>query len=236
MHVWCRKHANRSRGVYTFREHDSNGSKMGGQRILSPCSVWSLPELLNAFRQHSIKERHVYSIWRCGHQLSCMQQQQQLPKSAATAATAAVPAANSALLRNPDIPWSDIPNLPKAASTLLDEQFTRCTSKVLRVQEAASADTTKLLIELQDGLQVEAVVMHYDTTGACVMMIAKAANASKHHPHHPQVSGLHVVCVWCCCRALHGAAGRGRLGQQAWQPLCVVASGVPDGLHLLRDR
>lgn len=38
--------------------------------------------------------------------------------------------------------------------------------QVLRCQEAASGDTTKLLIQLQDGLQVEAVVMHYDTTGA----------------------------------------------------------------------
>lgn len=37
---------------------------------------------------------------------------------------------------------------------------------MLKVQQAASADTTKLLIELADGLQVEAVVMHYDTTGA----------------------------------------------------------------------
>jgi adenine C2-methylase RlmN of 23S rRNA A2503 and tRNA A37 len=38
--------------------------------------------------------------------------------------------------------------------------------QVLKCQQAASGDTTKLLIQLQDGMQVEAVVMHYDTTGA----------------------------------------------------------------------
>lgn len=36
----------------------------------------------------------------------------------------------SALLRNPDVEWADIPNLPKAAAAILDEQFSRCTSKV----------------------------------------------------------------------------------------------------------
>ena len=72
----------------------------------------------------------------------------------------------SALLRDPEVAWADISNLPKAACLILDEQFSRCTSKVLQCQEAATADTTKLLIQLQDGLQVEAVVMHYDTTGA----------------------------------------------------------------------
>jgi hypothetical protein len=35
--------------------------------------------------------------------------------------------------------------------------------QVLKCQEGTGA--TKLLVELQDGLQVEAVVMHYDTTG-----------------------------------------------------------------------
>lgn len=34
---------------------------------------------------------------------------------------------------------------------------------MLKCQEGTGA--TKLLVELQDGLQVEAVVMHYDTTG-----------------------------------------------------------------------
>jgi hypothetical protein len=70
------------------------------------------------------------------------------------------------LLKNPDVGWSDIPDLPKAACVLLEQQFSRCTSKVLRCQQSTGGDTTKLLIQLQDGMQVEAVLMHYDTSGA----------------------------------------------------------------------
>jgi hypothetical protein len=36
----------------------------------------------------------------------------------------------SSLLRNPEVAWEDIPNLPKAAWTLLDEQFSRSSSQV----------------------------------------------------------------------------------------------------------
>lgn len=36
----------------------------------------------------------------------------------------------SALLRNPATAWEDVPHLPKAACALLDESFSRCTSKV----------------------------------------------------------------------------------------------------------
>jgi hypothetical protein len=35
----------------------------------------------------------------------------------------------SALLRNPDVEYEDIPNMPKAACTLLEADFTRSTSK-----------------------------------------------------------------------------------------------------------
>uniref|UniRef100_A0A383VBW3 Radical SAM core domain-containing protein n=1 Tax=Tetradesmus obliquus TaxID=3088 RepID=A0A383VBW3_TETOB len=70
----------------------------------------------------------------------------------------------SMLLKNPDVAWSDIPDLPKAAAALLEQQFSRCTSTVLRCQQSTGGDTTKLLIQLQDGMQVEAVVMHYDTS------------------------------------------------------------------------
>jgi hypothetical protein len=57
-------------------------------------------------------------------------------------------------------------DLPKAAQRVLSEQFARSTSKRLKHQQSAGGDTTKLLIELQDGLQVETVIMHYDTSGA----------------------------------------------------------------------
>ncbi|GBF88258.1 dual-specificity RNA methyltransferase [Raphidocelis subcapitata] len=70
----------------------------------------------------------------------------------------------SALLRDPQVAWASIPNLPKAAAALLGSRFSHSTSRVLRVQSSVGGDTVKLLIELQDGLQVEAVVMTYDTT------------------------------------------------------------------------
>eukprot|EP00879_Flechtneria_rotunda_P005739 GHRR01006040.1.p1 GENE.GHRR01006040.1~~GHRR01006040.1.p1 ORF type:complete len:397 (+),score=116.87 GHRR01006040.1:290-1480(+) len=107
---------------------------MAPARALKPRSVWDLPSVLSAFREHGIKERHVYKLW-------------------------------SSLLKDPDVALADIPDLPKAACQLLDEQFTLCSSTVLMCQQSAGADTTKLLIQLQDGMQVEAVVMHYDTSG-----------------------------------------------------------------------
>ncbi|KAF6260598.1 hypothetical protein COO60DRAFT_1269332 [Scenedesmus sp. NREL 46B-D3] len=108
---------------------------MAPSRTLCPQSVWDLPAVLAAFREHGIKERHVYRVW-------------------------------SMLLKHPDIVWADIPDLPKSACAVLEQQFSRCTSTVLRCQQSTGGDTTKLLIQLQDGMQVEAVVMHYDTSGA----------------------------------------------------------------------
>jgi hypothetical protein len=77
-----------------------------------------------------------------------------------------LPATNKcrALLRDPEVAWSAIPDLPKAAAVLLEARFARMTSSVLSVQRSGGGDTTKLLIQLQDGQQVEAVVMNYDTT------------------------------------------------------------------------
>jgi hypothetical protein len=69
-----------------------------------------------------------------------------------------------ALLRDPSVTWHAIPSLPKAAAALLAARFARLTSRVLQVQRSGSGDTIKLLLELQDGLQVEAVIMSYDTT------------------------------------------------------------------------
>lgn len=38
--------------------------------------------------------------------------------------------------------------------------------KVVEAQHSSDGETSKLLLELQDGLTVEAVIMHYDTSGA----------------------------------------------------------------------
>lgn len=69
------------------------------------------------------------------------------------------------LAKHPQAQWEDIPNLPKAAVQLLTDQFVHLTSSVLQCQTSSSGDTSKLLLKLQSGMQVEAVIMHYDTTG-----------------------------------------------------------------------
>ncbi len=76
------------------------------------------------------------------------------------------------LLKHPDAGWADVPDLPKAAVELLRRDFVKCTSRVVHCQHSADGETSKLLLELQDGLQVEAVIMRYDTTGegpACAL-------------------------------------------------------------------
>mmetsp|Transcript_22946 Transcript_22946/g.59959 ORF Transcript_22946/g.59959 Transcript_22946/m.59959 type:complete len:552 (+) Transcript_22946:68-1723(+) len=70
----------------------------------------------------------------------------------------------SFLIRHPAAHWNDVPDLPKAATRLLDEQFSKFTTRVVECQNSGDGETTKLLLELQDGLQIEAVIMHYDTT------------------------------------------------------------------------
>jgi adenine C2-methylase RlmN of 23S rRNA A2503 and tRNA A37 len=72
----------------------------------------------------------------------------------------------SHLLRNPDSTWHDVPELPKAAIALLDSNFTLFSTKLIRHQASSDGETTKLLVELQDGLQVESVIMSYDTSTA----------------------------------------------------------------------
>eukprot|EP00775_Hariotina_reticulata_P013488 gene13488-13613_t len=119
------------------------------KRQLSPASVWDLPVLLEAFRAHNIKERHIYRLWKWVSKEGI---------------EATAHSASCALLRDPQVAWTDIPDLPKAACSLLDEGFTRSSSSVIRCQQSAGADTSKLLLQMQDGMQVEAVVMHYDTS------------------------------------------------------------------------
>lgn len=92
----------------------------------------------------------------------------------------------SALLRDPDIPWGAVPDLPKAAAAALEQHFARLTSRVVRVQHSAGGDTTKLLLELQDGMQVEAVVMHYDTSERYAAREQHSECSDPHDHHHEQ--------------------------------------------------
>jgi adenine C2-methylase RlmN of 23S rRNA A2503 and tRNA A37 len=71
-------------------------------------------------------------------------------------------------VKHPGSSWHDVPEFPKAAIAALDAGFALHTTTVLEVQRSRDGSTTKLLVRLQDGLQVEAVVMEYDNTGGCL--------------------------------------------------------------------
>ena len=51
--------------------------------------------------------------------------------------------------------------LPKAAVAVLDSEFVMLTSKVTSKSVSSDGETVKLLVQLQDGLSVEAVIMTY---------------------------------------------------------------------------
>ncbi|XP_043709412.1 dual-specificity RNA methyltransferase RlmN [Telopea speciosissima] len=69
------------------------------------------------------------------------------------------------VLQNPnvDIDFDEVTSLPSAAYSLLRSKFRSSTSTLDSVFESEDNVTSKLLIRLQDGAFVEAVVMRYDT-------------------------------------------------------------------------
>ncbi|XP_058069858.1 uncharacterized protein LOC131218956 [Magnolia sinica] len=67
------------------------------------------------------------------------------------------------LLQNPNSAAHDVPSLPSAAYPLLRSKFKTTTSALASVVESKDKVTTKLLIKLQNGSFVEAVIMRYDT-------------------------------------------------------------------------
>ncbi|CAI7807331.1 unnamed protein product, partial [Closterium sp. NIES-54] len=60
--------------------------------------------------------------------------------------------------------WTDIPKLPQPLYSLLQDSFVASTSEVVEEKTSHDGETIKLLIRLQDGLTVEAVIMRYDAS------------------------------------------------------------------------
>ncbi len=56
--------------------------------------------------------------------------------------------------------------LPKAAVSVLEKEFVMLTSKVTNSSVSSDGETVKLLVQLQDGLSVEAVIMTYAGNGS----------------------------------------------------------------------
>ncbi|GFP88637.1 dual-specificity RNA methyltransferase rlmn 1 [Phtheirospermum japonicum] len=67
------------------------------------------------------------------------------------------------VLKNPNSPWDEIPSLPSAAYPVLNSKFKPCTSTLHSAINSSDQVTTKLLIKLQNGEFVEAVIMRYDS-------------------------------------------------------------------------
>lgn len=68
------------------------------------------------------------------------------------------------VVQNPNCEWDDIPSLPSAAYSLLRSKFKPSTSTVHKIIDSTDQVTTKLLLKLQNGAFVEAVVMRYDSS------------------------------------------------------------------------
>ncbi|KAI8025150.1 S-adenosylmethionine synthase 2 [Camellia lanceoleosa] len=69
----------------------------------------------------------------------------------------------SYVIQNPNCEWDEVPSLPSSAYPLLRSKFKPSTSTVHSVIDSSDEVTTKLLIKLQNGAFVEAVIMRYDT-------------------------------------------------------------------------
>lgn len=65
------------------------------------------------------------------------------------------------LLAHPECPLDEIPGIPTKIRKPLKEEFVYTTSTVANVQESALDGTVKLLIRLQDGAEIEAVLIHH---------------------------------------------------------------------------
>merc|ERR1719215_2245276 len=65
------------------------------------------------------------------------------------------------LLENPECPLGSIPGIPERLRKPLAEEFALVTSTVLSVVESQIDSTIKMLIRLQDGGEIEAVLIHH---------------------------------------------------------------------------
>eukprot|EP01083_Nonionella_stella_P103733 296518_1 len=68
------------------------------------------------------------------------------------------------MMKDPSLSFSDIPGLPKKAAILLSANFVPLTSTLISASTSSDKKTTKLLIELQDGNQIETVIIRHSDT------------------------------------------------------------------------
>ena len=112
------------------------------KRTFEPHPVFDLPYLLDFLRENEIKTIHAKRIYK-GLVKQLVEKGLDAEEDAAEI-------------------WSGIDELPKELYELLPRHFTPLSSKVVKQEGSLRGDTTKMVVELQDGLQVESVIMRYD--------------------------------------------------------------------------
>lgn len=107
------------------------------KRPLSPAAVLDEASLLAFFEGQGIHsgEKHAQRLWR-----ALIQRGTPLTREALSALN---------------------PALPRKVCELVPEHFRLLTSRVVRSEETPTGDSTKMVVELQDGHQVECVVMRH---------------------------------------------------------------------------
>eukprot|EP00808_Paulinella_micropora_P021518 g41632.t1 len=142
-------------------------------RPLRPQSVWDRAALERAFQDHGIKPTHSRNLYKFlvqrelkGHHLAARY------APAAASSTAKQQGKHKEKEEDKEEKeekeergqwWAGVAGLPKAAEAVLAEHFALTTSTVSRVVDGEGHDgkTSKLVVQLQDGLLVESVVIRH---------------------------------------------------------------------------
>lgn len=112
---------------------------------MSMKSIFDAKEVRSEFEKASINASFIPLIWK--HVITHHQNPNNTNTNTITTA----------------IDWCEIPSLPSAAYSLLASKFKPLTTTLHSLHRSSDGVTTKLLIKLQNGSFVEAVVMKYDT-------------------------------------------------------------------------
>lgn len=107
---------------------------------MSMKSIFDAKEVRSEFEKASINPSFIPLIWK--HVMTHHQNPNTITKA---------------------IDWCEIPSLPSAAYSLLASKFKPLTTAVDSLHRSSDGVTSKLVIKLQNGSFVEAVVMKYDT-------------------------------------------------------------------------
>eukprot|EP00249_Psilotum_nudum_P016703 c25955_g1_i1 orf=118-1266(+) len=100
------------------------------------------------------------------------------------------------LLANKDVEAHNVPGLPLRASDMLCSKFKALTSHVQSQVDSIDGRTTKLLINLQNGQSVEAVIMRHDPTAGKYAGSSRLGNARGTLCVSSQV-GCKMGCTFC---------------------------------------